>query len=156
VLHVDTHRNEGEDTMDYTATFAEEPERQVKAILVVEDDAALGEFFIDALKEEISFQALLEKQTSFQARLATDGFQALETVKTLIPHLFILDYHLPKMNGFELYDHLQATAELKNIPTLLMSANLPIREHEKRRVYFIKKPFELEELLQTIKKILAA
>ena len=108
---------------------------------------------MDALKEEISSQALL----------ATDGFQALEVLKTFVPHLFILDYHLPKMNGLELYDHLQATAELKTIPMLLISANAPMRVSvhsplrglEQHRVYFIKKPLELEEMLQTMKKILA-
>jgi DNA-binding response OmpR family regulator len=36
-----------------------------------------------------------------------------------------------------------------------MSANLPTGELKKRRVYYIKKPFELEELLQTIEALLA-
>lgn len=131
--------------MDQANVFAEQPEQKAKAILVVEDDAAIGEFLLDALKAE----------TSCQGMLATDGFQALEMVKTLVPNLFILDYHLPKMNGLELYDHFQETAELKNIPTLFMSANAPLRELEKRRVYFIKKPFELEDMLQKIEKLLA-
>lgn len=141
--------------MTHTNSLSKESSQKVKSILIVEDDAALGEFLIDALKSEISFEALLEEETPFEALLATDGFQALEMVKTLVPHLLILDYHLPKMNGLELSNHLQATAELENIPTLLISANTPQRELEKRRVYFIKKPFELKEMLQTIEKLLA-
>ena len=133
--------------MDHTDTFTKERAQQVKTILVVEDDAAFGESLMDALKEEISSQALL----------ATDGFQALEVLKTFVPHLFILDYHLPKMNGLELYDHLQATAELKTIPMLLISANAPMRVSvhsplrglEQHRVYCNFPIWEYEQNLRS-------
>ncbi len=36
-----------------------------------------------------------------------------------------------------------------------MSANMPTGEREKRHVYSLRKPFELEELLQAIEKLLA-
>jgi DNA-binding NtrC family response regulator len=59
------------------------------------------------------------------------------------------------MNGLELYDHFQMREELKAIPALLMSAHAPLREMKKRNIYFVKKPFELEELLETIEKLLS-
>lgn len=127
-------------------TFSEKPEQKVRVILVVEDDADIAEFLTDALKTETSCQTLL----------ATDGFQALEVVKTQIPDLFILDYRLPKMNGLELYEHLQAIEKLKNVPVLLMSASAPMQEIEKSHVYFIEKPFEWEEILQAIERLLAS
>lgn len=118
---------------------------KVKTILVVEDDADMGEFFVLALRQETSYQALL----------ASDGSQALKIVKSLKPDLFVLDYELPSMNGIELYDHLQATEGLETVPVLFMSANLPTGELKRRRVYYIKKPFELDELLQKIDELLA-
>lgn len=118
---------------------------KVKTILVVEDDADMGEFFVLALRQETSYQALL----------ASDGSQALKIVKSLKPDLFVLDYELPSMNGIELYDHLQATEGLETVPALFMSANLPTGELKRRRVYYIKKPFELDELLQKIDELLA-
>jgi CheY-like chemotaxis protein len=127
-------------------TFSEKPEQKARVILVVEDDADIAEFLTDALKTETSCQTLL----------VTDGFQALEVVKTQIPDLFILDYRLPKMNGLELYEHLQAIEKLKNVPVLLMSASAPIQEIEKSHVYFIEKPFEWEEILQAIERLLAS
>ncbi len=123
----------------------EEERPKIKTILVVEDDADRGEFLVQALKDE----------TPYQAVLAPDGFQALKMVRTLKPHLFVLDYLLPRMNGLELYDQLHTMEGLETIPALLMSANLPAKELEKRRVSAITKPFELEELLQTIEKLLA-
>lgn len=123
---------------------ANENRPEVKAILVVEDDEDIGDFLVTALKAEIGCECLL----------ARDGVQALEQVKTLVPDLFLLDYQLPTMNGLELYDHLHGQEELRHVPALFMSANLPVNELEKRRVYTIKKPFELEELIQQVKTLL--
>jgi CheY-like chemotaxis protein len=115
-------------------------EQKLKTILVIEDDADLGDFFVQALKDE----------TPFQVILVSDGFQALKMVRSIKPDLFVLDYQLPSMDGIELYDHLHATEGLENIPALFMSANLPTGELKKRRVFYIKKPFELDEMLKTI------
>jgi CheY-like chemotaxis protein len=117
----------------------------IKTILVVEDDADVGEFFVQALQQE----------TPHQSILATDGFQALKIVKSIKPNLFVLDYQLPNMNGIELYDHLHATEGLEKVPALFMSANLPTGALEKRRVYYLKKPVDLEDLLQKIEELLA-
>src|SRR5438445_10183905 len=124
---------------------ADEGQPKVKTIVVVEDDASVGEFLVDALKSETTHQALL----------AIDGFQAEEIVKSLVPDLFVLDYQLPKMNGLELYDHFQEQEKLRAIPALFMSANAPLHELQKRHVFSIRKPFELEDLLATIDKLLA-
>ncbi len=118
---------------------------EIKTILVVEDDADVGEFFALALKQETPYQSLL----------VSNGFEALKLVNTIKPNLFVLDYQLPSMNGLELYDHLHTIPGLEDVPALFMSANLPTGELKKRRVYYIKKPFELEELLQTIENLLA-
>ena len=117
----------------------------VKTILVVEDDEDIGSFIVEALLQETPHQALL----------VTTGSKALETVKTIKPNLFVLDYLLPRMNGIDLYDQLHGTKELEHIPAIMMSANLPASEARKRKITCLKKPFELDELLQTIEKLIA-
>lgn len=117
----------------------------VKTILVVEDDEDIGSFIVEALLQETSYQALL----------VTTGSKALETVKTIKPNLFVLDYLLPRMNGIDLYDRLHATQELQDIPAVMISANIPTSEARKRKITCLKKPFELDELLQTIEKLIA-
>ena len=115
-----------------------------KTILVVEDDTAIGSFLVEAIKQEAPHLALL----------ATDGYQALKMVHNLKPSLFLIDYGLPRMNGLELYDQLHATKELEDVPALIISASCPWQEVEKRKIPCMRKPIELDELLQTIEKLL--
>ena len=117
----------------------------IKTILVVEDDADIGSFLVQAISQETAHHALL----------VTDGFQALKTVHDLKPNLLIIDYQLPHMNGVELYDQLTAQRALGAFPTIIMSARLPAQEIAKRKIVGMKKPFELQELLDSIEKLLA-
>jgi CheY-like chemotaxis protein len=87
--------------------------------------------------------------------LLTDGFQCLKAVTSIKPNLFILDYHLPSMNGIELYDQLHAKKELEHVPAVVISAQLPRKDIEKRDIIGMNKPLELDELLHTIEGLLA-
>lgn len=115
-----------------------------EAILVVEDDDCIGSFLVEALTQETAYETLL----------VTDGFQALQAVRSIRPRLFITDYRLPYMNGLELYDRLCSTHALENTPTIIMSAYLPEEEVKKRQLVSLNKPFELDELLDTVDKLL--
>lgn len=117
-----------------------------KTILLVEDDVSIGELLMDVLQEEGLYKVVL----------ATDGFQALKVASTIHPLLFVLDYQLPGMNGFELYDQLHTMEGLREVPALFVSANVPVKELEKRRLQYIRKPFELDQLLDAIEKHIAA
>ena len=116
----------------------------VKTILVVEDDTDIG-MLIDAV---------ISAETSYQTLWVTDGLQALKVVQDTKPDMFLLDYFLPLMDGIELYDRLHALKELETIPTVMMSARLPTKEIEKRKILGLKKPFELQELLDMIERLL--
>ncbi len=116
----------------------------MKTILVVEDDADVGDFLVRAI--------LLE--SPYQAKLVSDGFQALKTVRSLKPNLFLLDYQLPSMNGIELYDRLHAIKELADIPAIVFSANPPLQKVRDRKLVCLKKPVELDDLLHTIDELL--
>ncbi|TME65881.1 MAG: response regulator [Chloroflexi bacterium] len=116
----------------------------VKTILVVEDDENIGELIVEAFIQE----------TPYQAMLATDGKQALKIVQNVKPNVLLLDNNLPDMKGIELFDRIQVEKELENVPVLLMSANVPVQEVKKRNLFCLNKPFELNDLLQTIENLL--
>lgn len=124
---------------------SEESESHVKTILVVDDDEAIGEFVVEALKLETSYRPLR----------ASNGNEALEMIKTLVPDLVVLDYQLPGINGLELAERLRATKTLTHIPILLMSASVPKQELEHHQFAAIEKPFGLDELIHAIETLFA-
>ena len=85
---------------------------------------------------------------------ASDGIEALEKVGSLQPDVVVLDVTMPRMNGIELYDQLHATKGLEEIPAIVISARLPKREIEKRKILAMSKPLELDDFLNTIEKLL--
>ncbi|MBV9231397.1 MAG: response regulator [Chloroflexi bacterium] len=117
----------------------------LKTILIVEDDELMGEAFVQAITEE----------TSHLAVLVPDAVQALETVKDHLPDLLILDYHLPRMNGLDLYDRLHAMDGLEHVPTILTSAGVLQYNIGKRRLVGISKPVDLNKLLDLVEELLS-
>lgn len=117
----------------------------VKTILVVEDDYTIGSLLVETITQETAHQALL----------ATSSLQALQMVHECKPSLFLFDYRLPHINGLELYDQLHTTKELEDVPALLISASFPFEEARKRNIMLIQKPFELDDLLRNIERLIA-
>ncbi len=115
-------------------------------ILIVEDDDSIGTFLVEALSQE----------TQYKTILVTDGLQALELVDTIKPCLFITDYRLPHMTGLELCDQLKSMQFFENTPAIIMSAHLPMQEVQKRNMIGLNKPFELDDLLSTVERLLSA
>ncbi len=114
-----------------------------RTILVVEDDMNVGSLLVSIIEEELLYRVTL----------AINAYEALAIVENTKPHLFILDYQLPGMNGLQLYDHLHILPGLEQIPGLVISANAPINEIKKRHLWYLKKPFELNELLEVTERL---
>lgn len=116
-----------------------------KTILIVEDDQEIGEIIREVLSEE----------TDHHTHLVTNAHAALRVVSEIIPDLFLLDYQLPNMTGLQLLDQFHAIEKLKGIPTIIMSANLPQDELLRRNLIGLAKPFELDDFIELIKRIIA-
>ena len=114
-------------------------------ILVVESDAEIGSLLLKALSQK----------TSYQVVLLTHSLQALQVVRRIKPDLFILNYHLPQINGVELYDRLHAIKELKHVPAIMVAADFPEQEVRQRKIVGLKKPSDMNELLDAISKALS-
>ncbi len=125
----------------------QERQLDIKTILVVEDDEDIGEALVFALSEEPSYHIIVA---------ATAG-EALQVTRGRKVNLFIIDYHLPGMNGIELYDKLHTIPELQDIPALISSVNIgQLESHLKaRQLVGVGKPFDLNELLELVAKALA-
>lgn len=115
-------------------------------ILIVEDDAAIGDFL----------QQLIDEETPYSSKVVSDSYQALEKAQQIRPCLLLLDYRLPGLNGVELYDRLQDIDETKGVPAIMMSATLPTGELQKRGIYSLRKPMDIGNVIRMITHALAS
>lgn len=115
-----------------------------KTILIVEDDTAFGDVLCEAIQQE----------TPHQTVRVSAGSLALEVVKEVIPDLIILDFHLPDMNGIELYDHLHTINGLEYVPTIMTTAGVLEHNLQNRHIVGMSKPIGLSKLLDIITELI--
>ncbi len=111
----------------------------VRTILVVEHDPYQAELFT----QHFSFKP------HHYAKLVTSAEAALNFVKHIKPNLFLLEYHLPDMDGLALYDLLHETRELASIPAIIVGVPLPkqaLAIIKTQQLVLLSTPIDLEEL----------
>lgn len=117
-----------------------------KTILVVDDELDILALAIARL--EASGYGVLQ---------ATNSEEALDILGRTKPDLILLDLLLPRMQGDELCKKLKSDPKLKDIPILLFTAStirVPSKYKEMGANDYILKPFEPDELLYKIKRLL--
>src|SRR5437899_4341653 len=65
---------------------------------------------------------LVLTKAGYQVQTAADGEQGLTSVRSQRPDLILLDFVMPRMNGYQFCRELTADAKLRDIPVILMSA----------------------------------
>jgi len=116
-------------------------------ILVIDDSRVIRNMVRDMLPP-----------ANFEVIEAADGIKGLEMIQQVKPWMIMLDFLLPRMSGFEVYENLQQSPELSRIPLVLMSGRKEevtskISEpFEDKYLVFIEKPFEQKELITAIKR----
>lgn len=89
---------------------------------------------------------------------AKDGIAGLELARQHHPDLILLDFVMPKMDGYDTMQAIRAEEALKQIPIIMMSG---LKEQVTARIPepfvgfdFIEKPFEAEALISRIQQSL--
>ena len=97
-------------------------------------------------------------QGNFTVLEAKDGQEGLQLIIKERPNLIMLDFLLPKVTGWQVFQKLQSQPQLKKIPLVIMSGlkkevaeKIP-EPFEKHFFAFLEKPFEKKELTVAIKK----
>ena len=96
---------------------------------------------------------------NFEVIEAKDGIEGIDAIRALKPNLIMLDFLLPRMSGYEVYQEIQSKPEFQSIPLVMMSGR---REELTEKIQepfeffeFIEKPFEQKELIGAIKGAMA-
>ncbi len=119
-----------------------------KRILIVDDDPAVNELLVDVLSREGSFE-VETAMTGYEAGLLTESFK---------PHLMILDYMLPDINGNVVCERIKGRESTKDTSIIFISG--VVDEREVRGLLdagaddFIRKPFDIDALVERINELL--
>ncbi|HEY7420849.1 MAG TPA: response regulator, partial [Gaiellaceae bacterium] len=85
---------------------------------------------------------------------ATDGAEALESVRSEHPSLVLLDVMMPSVDGWSVAEQLAADDETREIPVVFLSARAAqedrLRAQELGAVGYVVKPFDPLELSGTV------
>ena len=111
-------------------------------VLIVEDNPVLLKILQTGLKKH---------ENKFISITAKDGQEAIDILKTTPVSLLVIDLQMPKVDGLSLLAYMND--HHPEIPCIVMSAHGTPRLKEKISLdvlLFIEKPFEIEELVQTI------
>src|SRR5260221_6416149 len=101
--------------------------------------------------------AILERH-NYEPAMAADGFAGLERLRKGDVDLVLLDFVMPKMNGYQFCREMRADEKISHLPVVLMSAKGDkIRGHfvqQTGAVDAITKPFDARGLLAVVENAL--
>jgi len=117
-------------------------------ILVIDDSNVIRNMVRDMLPKG-----------NFEVLEAKDGVQGLNLIRQELPNLIMLDFLLPRMSGWEVFQQIQASADLRAIPLVLMSGRKEEVTEKLQEPFeffeFVQKPFDQKELIEAIKSAMA-
>jgi len=125
-------------------TSMPDSDNKSKRILVVDDDPAIGDVLQEGLEASIP---------GCTVDLASDGEQAMEQIRKVMPNLMILDIRMPGKDGLQV---LQEVRAVSSVPVIMLTVDDSHRDRalELGANDYVLKPFDVQTLLTTIDKLL--
>jgi len=118
-----------------------------QTVLLIDDDETLRLMVGQLLEEE-----------GYDVIVAGDGLEALEQLENMRPDLILLDLVMPNMEGYALEGELRRRGLRPAIPVVLLTAGADADDEMEKvgAAGCLKKPFELDTLLQTVAETVRA
>ncbi len=117
-------------------------------VLVVDDDLDVRASMVEMLEA-----------VGYAVATATNGETALAQIKKgMRPRLVLLDLHMPVMDGATFCARFREDPELQSIPVLVLSSDRSMAAHltQNGATGFLPKPVQVDSLLATMKRVIAA
>jgi excisionase family DNA binding protein len=123
-------------------------ESALKRVLVVDDDPEIASLMHDVFGDD----------GRFDVRVVHNGYDAGMETERFRPHLIVLDYMLPDINGNIVCRRVRENEALKDTRVICVSGVIESGEVEKLMDSgaddFMKKPFDLRELVRRVESLL--
>jgi len=130
-----------------TEKFNDTVGNEKKKILMVDDDTIHLEMVENVLRDDYDITTI------------KSGKEALGLFyQGLVPNLILLDLVMPEMDGWNTYDRIKAISGLHDTPIAIFTVSDDPKDKEKARemgaIDYIKKPYDRDDLLKRIGKIM--
>jgi DNA-binding response OmpR family regulator len=124
--------------------MADEP----KKVVCIEDEL-----------EMIELVKLILGRNKFDVTGAVGGHEGLAKISEIQPDLVLLDLMMPEMDGWEVYQKMKASEEMRDIPVIVVTAKAQSIDrvlglHIARVDDYITKPFGPQELLDSVERVI--
>jgi chemosensory pili system protein ChpA (sensor histidine kinase/response regulator) len=101
-------------------------------------------------------QRLLERN-GMRVMTAKDGVDALSILQEHVPDIILLDIEMPRMDGYELAQHVRSDARLAHIPIVMITSRVG-EKHRARAIElgvndYLGKPYQEHQLLDAIEPL---
>jgi CheY-like chemotaxis protein len=124
-------------------------EGKTSPLVLVVDDSNTNVVLLEAILNDKGY----EIETALNAK------EAFAIMEAKIPDLILLDLLMPKINGYDFLQQVKGNERTKDIPVIIVSA---VTETENIRktidmgaVDFIKKPIDIQDLIEKVSKTLS-
>jgi CheY-like chemotaxis protein len=124
--------------------------RQRPLVLVADDESDIA--FVTKTRIRLS---------GYDVAVAVDGEMAVELIRNLRPDLVLLDLKMPKLNGYQVCRAVRADPDLSRTLVLVCSASSSVGLSLEKPLLllgadgYIRKPYDVRNLLQEIARLLA-
>ncbi len=126
------------------------------SVLIVEDNPHAADLYEYAMKRLAARE--LGGKIPVLVEHAADGHQAMELLGSKRFHLVLTDLFMPVMDGFTLVAKIRANSSLNDMRIAVISGGGPDSQQRVMALggdAYLRKPVQLEGVLQTLKRLLA-
>jgi chemosensory pili system protein ChpA (sensor histidine kinase/response regulator) len=89
---------------------------------------------------------------------ARDGVEATELMQDQIPDILFLDIEMPRMDGYQVAEHVRADSRLRHIPIIMITSRAGKKHRDRGEKAganaYLSKPYKESELLNEVERLL--
>lgn len=104
------------------------------------------------------FVARMLEKAGYRVKVASDGLEASEIIAQVGCHMVITDLEMPRMNGYELMDHLRQDPVTRRIPVLVVTSRAGAKHRDRAMKIgasaFLTKPVPEDQLISTVESLI--